>query len=64
MRRAAGRVYMLPWLGGSYEESPPSLLDVAARDRRWAQGNLQHLADHRDARARLADRASTSLSAS
>ena len=30
--------------GGSWEESPPSLLDVAARDRRWAQGNLQHLA--------------------
>jgi len=33
---------MLPALGGSYEESPPSLIDIAARDRRWAQGNLQH----------------------
>src|SRR5204862_6695052 len=31
-------------LGGSWEEGPPSLLDVAARDRRWAQGNMQHLA--------------------
>ena len=31
-------------LGGSYEECPPSLLDFAARDRRWCQGNLQHLA--------------------
>ena len=34
---------MLPTAGGSWEDSPPSLLDVAARDRRWAQGNIQHL---------------------
>ena len=25
-----------------YEEGPPSLIDLAARDRRWCQGNLQH----------------------
>jgi membrane glycosyltransferase len=42
IRRAGWSVYMLPDLTGSYEESPPSLIDVAARDRRWAQGNLQH----------------------
>lgn len=42
MRRAGWSVYMLPDLEGSYEESPPSLIDVAARDRRWCQGNLQH----------------------
>ncbi len=42
MRRAGWTVYMLPNLSGSYEESPPSLLDLAARDRRWCQGNLQH----------------------
>jgi len=42
IRRAGYAVYMLPTLGGSYEESPPSLIDVAARDRRWCQGNLQH----------------------
>ena len=42
IRRAGYAVYMLPILGGSYEESPPSLIDVAARDRRWCQGNLQH----------------------
>ena len=42
MRRAGYAVYMLPTLGGSYEESPPSLIDLAARDRRWCQGNLQH----------------------
>ena len=35
---------MVPALGGSFEECPPSLLDFAARDRRWCQGNLQHLA--------------------
>ena len=33
---------MLHRLPGSFEESPPSLIDVAVRDRRWAQGNLQH----------------------
>src|SRR5258708_24489292 len=31
-------------LGGSFEEVPPSILDFAARDRRWCQGNLQHIA--------------------
>ncbi|RVU16593.1 glucans biosynthesis glucosyltransferase MdoH [Methylobacterium oryzihabitans] len=42
IRRGGWSVYMLPDLAGSYEESPPSLIDVAIRDRRWAQGNLQH----------------------
>ena len=42
MRRAGWAVYMVPGLVGSYEESPPSLIDIAARDRRWCQGNLQH----------------------
>ena len=44
MRRAGWSVRMLPELKGSWEESPPSLSDVAIRDRRWAQGNVQHLA--------------------
>ena len=44
MRRGGWAIHMAPTLGGSYEESPPSLLDFAARDRRWCQGNLQHLA--------------------
>ncbi len=34
---------MLPSLTGSYEETPPCLIDLATRDRRWAQGNLQHI---------------------
>ncbi|AZY93243.1 glucans biosynthesis glucosyltransferase MdoH [Paracoccus sp. Arc7-R13] len=29
-------------LRGSYEGCPPTLLDMAVRERRWAQGNLQH----------------------
>ena len=44
IRRGGWSVRMLSGLEGSWEEGPPSLLDAAARDRRWAQGNLQHLA--------------------
>ena len=44
MRRAGWAIHMAPALGGSFEECPPTLLDFAARDRRWCQGNLQHLA--------------------
>lgn len=33
---------MAPDLGGSYEEPPPTIYDHLKRDRRWAQGNLQH----------------------
>jgi membrane glycosyltransferase len=43
MRRARWRVTMMRGVVGSYEESPPSIIDLAQRDRRWAQGNLQHL---------------------
>jgi len=42
MRRGGWKVRMATDFGGSWEESPPSLIDVAIRDRRWAQGNLQH----------------------
>ncbi|NKE46079.1 glucans biosynthesis glucosyltransferase MdoH [Roseomonas frigidaquae] len=44
LRRAGWAVHMVPTLRGSYEESPPSLTDLAVRDRRWCQGNLQHAA--------------------
>lgn len=44
IRRAGWRVHLLADLSGSYEESPPSLIDHAQRDRRWCQGNLQHMA--------------------
>jgi membrane glycosyltransferase len=42
IRRGGWKVRMATDCGGSWEESPPSLIDVAIRDRRWAQGNLQH----------------------
>jgi membrane glycosyltransferase len=42
IRRGGWSVSMLPELKGSYEEGPPSLIDLAVRDRRWCQGNLQH----------------------
>jgi membrane glycosyltransferase len=41
--RAGWEARMAPMLGGSYEESPPTLADMIVRDRRWCQGNLQHL---------------------
>ncbi|MGC1521309.1 MAG: glucans biosynthesis glucosyltransferase MdoH, partial [Steroidobacteraceae bacterium] len=43
MRRGGWKVRMATDCGGSWEESPPSLIDIAVRDRRWAQGNLQHM---------------------
>ncbi len=43
MRRAGWAIMMAPSLRGSYEETPPSITEFAARDRRWCQGNLQHL---------------------
>ncbi len=44
LQRAGWGVHMLPSLDGSYEGMPPNIVDVVTRDRRWAQGNLQHLA--------------------
>jgi len=43
VRRGNWHVYLMPELRGSYEELPGNLLDYAKRDKRWAQGNLQHL---------------------
>jgi membrane glycosyltransferase len=43
LRRAGWGVRLAPALGGSFEESPPTLIDHLIRDRRWCQGNLQHL---------------------
>ncbi len=42
LRRAGWGVRLDADLAGTYEETPPSLTDVLVRDRRWAQGNLQH----------------------
>jgi membrane glycosyltransferase len=43
MRRGGWKVRMATDCVGSWEESPPTLIDIAVRDRRWAQGNLQHM---------------------
>jgi membrane glycosyltransferase len=43
MRRAGYRVWLVPDLMGSWEEVPSNIIAFAARDRRWAQGNLQHM---------------------
>lgn len=42
MCRAGHATHLLPDLDGSFEESPPTLIDHVNRDRRWCQGNLQH----------------------
>ena len=43
LRRAGWKVKIASDLGGSYEECPPTIIDLVVRDRRWCQGNLQHL---------------------
>ena len=43
LRRRGWTVRTMAGLAGSYEEAPPTLLDMAVRDRRWCQGNLQHM---------------------
>jgi membrane glycosyltransferase len=43
LRRANWDVLLLADLEGSYEEVPCNIIDYATRDRRWMQGNIQHL---------------------
>ncbi|WP_375281235.1 glucans biosynthesis glucosyltransferase MdoH [Pseudooctadecabacter sp.] len=43
LRRAGWAVRLLPRMGGSFEETPQTLIDYALRDRRWCHGNMQHL---------------------
>jgi membrane glycosyltransferase len=43
MGRQGYEVWLVPDLGGSWEQSPSNLLDELQRDRRWCQGNLQNL---------------------
>jgi membrane glycosyltransferase len=42
LRRRGWAVHMA-LVDGSYEEFPPTIVDFAIRDRRWMQGNLQHV---------------------
>jgi membrane glycosyltransferase len=43
MGRMGYEVWLVPELGGSWEQSPANLIDELQRDRRWCQGNLQNL---------------------
>jgi membrane glycosyltransferase len=43
LRRAGWKVVLEPALRASWEELPESFPAYARRDRRWAQGSLQHL---------------------
>jgi membrane glycosyltransferase len=42
IRKAGYSVWFAYDLEGSYEESPPNLIESLKRDHRWCQGNLQH----------------------
>jgi membrane glycosyltransferase len=41
--RAGWETWLAYDLDGSYEESPGAILEEMKRDRRWCQGNIQHL---------------------
>lgn len=43
LRRAGWQCFLLTDTDGSYEEVPANMIDYAIRDRRWVQGNIQHL---------------------
>ena len=43
LRRAGWRVIIADDLGDSLEQCPSSIINLAVRNRRWCQGNLQHL---------------------
>ena len=43
MRRAGWDIKLAPDMRGSAEDAPQSLQEFFRRDRRWCQGNLQHL---------------------
>ena len=42
MRGAGWDVWVLPQVMQSFEAVPANMVDFAARERRWCQGNLQH----------------------
>ena len=43
VRRAGWGVRMMPEAGDSFEDTPDALPGYLRRDRRWCQGNMQHL---------------------
>jgi membrane glycosyltransferase len=43
LRRAGWGVRMMPEADGSFEDTPEALPGFLRRDRRWCQGNMQHM---------------------
>ena len=43
MVKAGWEVWLMPDETGSFEQTPTNLVDHLVRDRRWCQGNLQHI---------------------
>ena len=43
LTRAGWEVHLLPDFEGTWEEMPTNTLDLLERERRWCQGNLQHM---------------------
>ena len=43
LQRAGWEIWLLPESLDSYESLPANMVDYAQRERRWCQGNLQHL---------------------
>lgn len=43
LRRAGWDIWLATDFDGSYETTPPTLVDHLKRDQRWCQGNLQHI---------------------
>ncbi|MGH6676814.1 MAG: glucans biosynthesis glucosyltransferase MdoH, partial [Xanthobacteraceae bacterium] len=43
LRRAGWDIWLLSHPAGSFEATPPTLIDHLKRDQRWCQGNLQHI---------------------
>jgi membrane glycosyltransferase len=43
LRKAGWKLWLAPELGGSFEETPSGVIDHLTRDRRWCQGNMQHI---------------------
>ncbi len=52
MRAAGWHVWVLPQTVESFEAVPANLVDFAGRERRWCQGNLQHIGVLPDQRLR------------
>ena len=43
LRRAGWDIWLISQPAGSFEATPPTLIDHLKRDQRWCQGNLQHI---------------------